>query len=102
VNRNNKTGFAALLIGLGVVILLGKFAFGFLSGLMAYLIPVLMIALGYYGVKNGSRYFGWIIMVLGAIILFSKLAWIFGLLLALGLIVVGVSILSNKRNNRTY
>jgi len=61
-----------------------------------------MIALGYYGVKNGSRFFGWIIMALGAIILFSKLAWIFGLLLAIGLIVVGVSMLSNKRNNRTY
>lgn len=102
MNGNNKTGFATLLIGLGVVIILGKFAIGFLSGLMAYLIPVLMIVLGYYGVKNGSRFFGWIIMVLGAIILFSKLAWIFGLLLALGLIVAGVSMLGNKRNNRTY
>jgi predicted membrane protein len=102
MNRNNKPGFAFLLIGLGVVILLGKFAIGFLAGLMGYLIPILMIALGYYGVKNGSRFFGWVIMILGVLILFSKMAWIFGLLLAIGLIVLGASMLSNKRNNRPY
>lgn len=102
MNRNNKSGFAFLLIGLGVVILLGKFAAGFLAGLMGYLIPILMVGLGYYGVKNGSRFFGWVIMVLGVIILFGKMAWIFGLLLAIGMIVIGVSMLSNKRNNGTY
>lgn len=102
MNRGRNSSFALLLIGLGIFILFGKFAAGFLAGLMGYLIPVLLIALGYYGVKNGSRFFGWAMMIVGGIILFSKLAWIFGLLLAIGLIVWGVSMLSNKGRNRYY
>lgn len=98
MNRNNNSGFAILLIGLGIVILLGKFAVGFLGGLMGYLIPLIMVGLGYYGVKNGSKFFGWAIMIIGGIILFSKLTWIFGLLLAIGFIALGVSMLGNQRN----
>ncbi|CAH0118230.1 MULTISPECIES: hypothetical protein [unclassified Paenibacillus] len=96
--RTNKNfGIAIAIIGLGVILLLSKF--GILGGLMGYIIPILMIALGYYGIKQGNKFFGWIILIIGTIALVSKMAWIFGILLAIGLIVFGISMLSDRRKS---
>lgn len=101
VNKGN--GLALVLIVLGGLMLLGKFTpfFGhFLGLLISYLLPVAMIALGYYGVKRGNTVFGWIVLVLGALILIGKLSWLLGPLLAIGLIVFGIMMLKDRR--RTY
>lgn len=98
VNKGN--GLAIVLIVLGSIMLLGKFTpfFGhFVGHLIGYLIPIAMIMLGYYGVKKGNAIFGWIVLVLGGLILLGKLSWLLGPLLAIGLIIFGVSMLSDRR-----
>lgn len=98
IDRSNC--FAFLLIGCGALILLNKagFHFGNVFGhIMGYLFPAAMAALGYIGVRNGSRFFGWLLMVIGGIVLFGKLSWMIGLILAIGMIAYGVSMLT-KRN----
>ncbi|MCG7410388.1 hypothetical protein MH117_23625 [Paenibacillus sp. ACRRX] len=87
---------ALLLIGLGAFLLLSKLGLSF-GGLFGYLIPVAMIALGYYGIKAGNSFFGWIFIIIGAISLIGKLSWIIGLLIAIGMICFGVSMLVGKR-----
>ncbi|MNP83084.1 hypothetical protein D3C76_1819210 [compost metagenome] len=56
-----------------------------------------MVALGFYSVKNGSRFLGWVIMIIGGLVLMSKLSWIIGLVLAIALIGYGVSLLKRNR-----
>ncbi|MNP76908.1 hypothetical protein D3C76_1742380 [compost metagenome] len=56
-----------------------------------------MIALGYYGIKRGNAFFGWIVLFLGIISLISKLAWLIVPVLGIGLIVYGISSLKGKR-----
>lgn len=83
--------------------LLGKFVpfLGFITGtIMSYLIPVIMIAIGYYGIKRGNALFGYIILIIGVLYLLGKLAWIIGPLLAIGLIVFGISMLRGKGPRR--
>lgn len=99
MNVNRSNGFALLLIGCGVLILLGKLGFG-LGGLMSYLFPLLLIGLGYIGVKQGRGFIGWMMIILGAVILLGKLSSIFGWLLAIGLILYGVSLLKDR--NRVF
>ncbi|MDF2924111.1 MAG: hypothetical protein K0R57_3025 [Paenibacillaceae bacterium] len=96
MKRNGSSGFAILLIICGALILLSKFSFG-LGGLMGYLVPLAMVVLGYYSVKRGSKVVGWVIMVIGGLILLGKFSWLIGLVIAVGLIGYGVTML--RRNN---
>jgi hypothetical protein len=93
-----NTGFAALLIAFGALILFNKLGFHlghFVGSVMGYVIPLIMVGLGYVGIKNGNK-LGWIIAGIGIIILVSKLAgWII-ILLAIGLISYGVSMLKGR------
>lgn len=98
MNRNG--GFALLLIACGALILMNKMGmhFGHLFGtIMGYLFPAAMVALGFIGVKNGSRFFGWLLMLAGGLVLLGKLSWLIGLIIAIGMIGYGVSMLT-KRN----
>lgn len=90
---------AIILIALGAFILLGKMGF-LLGGLFSYLIPIAFIALGYYGVKAGNSFFGWVFIIIGAISLIGKLSWLFGVIIAVGLIVWGIALLTGKGSNR--
>ncbi|WP_454193716.1 LiaF transmembrane domain-containing protein [Paenibacillus sp. Marseille-Q7038] len=94
-----EKNLAIILIAIGALILLGKFIpfLGFISGtIMSYLIPVIMIAIGYYGIKRGNALFGYIILIIGVLYLLSKLAWLIGPLLAIGLIIFGISMLRGR------
>lgn len=91
-----NAGFAILLIVCGALILLGKFNFGPMVG---YLIPVAMVALGYYSVRSGSKFVGWVILTIGVIALLSKFSWLIGIVIAVGLIGYGVSMLSKNRSS---
>ncbi|MNO42006.1 hypothetical protein D3C76_321880 [compost metagenome] len=94
---NRPQGFAIILIALGVLILLGKLTplFGSLFGL---LIAIAMIGLGYYGIRRGNAFFGWIVLFFGVISLISKLAWLIVPVIGIGLILYGISTLRGKRS----
>lgn len=95
-NRNSK-GLAILLIALGALILLGKLT-PFLGSLFGLLIAVAMVGLGYYGIKQGNAFFGWVILIIGLLILISKLAWLIVPVLGIGLIIYGISTLKGRRS----
>lgn len=99
MRMDGRKGFAIMLIALGVLIILNKtgFIFGHLfSSIMGIVFPLAVIFLGYLGVKNGRGLIGWILIAIGGVILFVKLSWLIGLIIAIGLIVYGWSML-NKR-----
>lgn len=88
---SGKSGFAVMLIALGVILLIGKL--GGLGWLMSYIVPIAMVGLGYYGIRNGSKFFGWLIFIIGVIALLGKFAGLIGFLIAAGFIVYGISLL---------
>lgn len=98
MKKNGSSGFAILLILCGALILFGRFSFGF-GHLLGYLIPLAMVVLGYYSIRSGSKFVGWVIMILGGLILLSKFSWIIGIVIAIALIGYGVSLL--KKNNNS-
>lgn len=94
---NSKSGLAILLIACGALILLGKIGFG-LGHLMGFLFPIALLGLGYYGIRNGSKFFGWAIFVVGLFALIGKFSGLFAIIFAAGLIIFGISILKKKRS----
>ncbi|GAB6927189.1 hypothetical protein JCM10914A_11720 [Paenibacillus sp. JCM 10914] len=95
--RNSRgNGMSILLIGVGILVLLGVFG-PLLGWLFSLLIPVLMIALGYYGVRRGNTLIGWVILGIGVIWLMGKLSWVIGPILGIILIIYGVSRLKKGR-----
>ncbi|MGM1050043.1 hypothetical protein SAMN05661091_0731 [Paenibacillus uliginis N3/975] len=100
--RSTKdNGMGILLIGLGALVLLGVFG-PVLGWLFSLLIPVAMIALGYYGIRRGNTFFGWIILGIGVLSLIGKLSWLFGPILGIVLIVYGVSRFKGGNSRRYY
>ncbi|MFD0867992.1 Uncharacterised protein [Chlamydia abortus] len=96
---DGKSGFAILLIGCGALILLNKIGFH-MGGLMGYLIPIAMIALGYFGIQSGRKILGGIVLLLGILILIGKFSWLIGLIIAFAMIAYGASML--KGTGRSY
>ncbi|GAB7388295.1 hypothetical protein BSNK01_21320 [Bacillaceae bacterium] len=89
---NKKSAFGLFLICAGAIILLSSLGFDFWGGLMGYLLPILISALGYYGIKKGNRFFGWILFAIGVMMLLGKMTWIVGVLIAIGMMAYGISI----------
>ncbi|GAA3409532.1 hypothetical protein ACFFNY_09995 [Paenibacillus hodogayensis] len=98
---NSKSGLAILLIGCGALILLGKIGLG-LGFLMSYLFPLALLGLGYYGIRNGSKFFGWAIFAVGLLALVGKFSGLFAIIFAVGLIYFGVTVLKKKQNSSTF
>lgn len=90
-----KTGLSLLVIALGILILLDQIGLG-LGWLMGYLVPIALVALGYIGIRNGSKFFGWLAFVIGLIALFSKFSGVIGFIIAIGIIAYGVSLLKKE------
>ncbi|MNM80795.1 hypothetical protein D3C81_927730 [compost metagenome] len=97
MRRNRPQGFAIILIALGVLILLGKLT-PLLGSLFGLLIAIAMVGLGYYGIRRGNAFFGWIVLFFGVISLISKLAWLIVPVIGIGLILYGISTLRGKRS----
>lgn len=95
MRRSQPNSFAVVMIVIGVLILLGKFT-PILGSLFGLIFSLLLIALGYYGIRRGNSFFGWILMFFGVVSLLSKLAWIIVPVLGIGLIVYGISSLNNN------
>lgn len=90
MRKSKGNGIGILLIALGALVLLGVLG-PLLGWLFSLLIPVAMIALGYYGIRRGNTFFGWIVLGIGVLSLIGKLSWIIGPILGIVLIVYGVS-----------
>ncbi|MDB5055303.1 MAG: hypothetical protein JWM44_3353 [Bacilli bacterium] len=95
---NRKSGFALFLIGCGALMVLDRIGFG-IGHLFGLIIPIAMLIFGYIGFQGGKRLIGGGVMLLGAVILFGKLAGLIGIILAIALIVIGVSML---KKNKAY
>ncbi|MCZ8513642.1 hypothetical protein O9H85_14590 [Paenibacillus filicis] len=98
MRMNRKTGLAALLIFFGIMILCSKIG-GFHHighSLIGFLFPLAMVGLGYLGIKNGRSTIGWILVVIGGLILFGKLSGLIAIAVAVGLIVYGFSLFRNR------
>lgn len=94
---NGKNMWAFILIGIGLLIIAGHIGFG-LGTLLSWLVPLALIGLGYYGIKNNRSFFGWLLMIIGLFGIASKFAGFFGIIIAICLIGYGVSML-RKRNH---
>lgn len=97
MNLKKGNGLAVVLIAIGALMLLGVFG-PLLGKLLGLVFPIILIALGYYGVRRGKVLIGWIILVIGVLSLIAKLSWILGPLLGIAIIVFGVSLFKKKRS----
>ncbi len=99
--QNRKgNGLAIVLIAIGAIMLMGVLP-QLIHGIFGILFPVLLVALGYYGIKSGRKIIGWVVLFIGVMSLISKLSWIIGPLLGVALVVWGISVLKGRRG-RTY
>ncbi|MED4602606.1 hypothetical protein P9314_18315 [Paenibacillus validus] len=98
MRMNKHTGLAVLLIFFGALILLNKTGFHIGHHVMSILFPAAMVGLGFVGLKNGKSIIGWILIGIGGLILLGKLSGLIGLLVAIGLIGYGVSMLRCKKS----
>ncbi|SDW49243.1 hypothetical protein [Paenibacillus sp. CF384] len=95
---NGKSALGAILVVIGALIVM-KFIGINLGWIISLLMPFILIGLGVVGIRNNSKIIGGILIVVGAIMLIGKLAGLFALLLAVGLIVWGVSLFKNRRKS---
>lgn len=93
---NGKNGWALLLIFCGALILLNFIGPG-IGAVIKLLFPLALIALGVVGIKNGRSVLGWVLVTFGLISMLSHLSGWIGLIIAVLLIVGGISML--KRRN---
>ncbi|WP_274366207.1 LiaF transmembrane domain-containing protein [Paenibacillus thermotolerans] len=92
---NGKTGLALLLIALGAIILLGKLGLH-VGHLFGAIFPIIMIALGWYGIKHGRSTIGWIVLTIGLIGLIGALSGILAILIPVAIIWFGWLMLKNR------
>lgn len=92
---NRHSGIALLLIFFGGLILLSKI--GHHPGqILGWVLPVAMVGLGWLGLNNGRKTIGAILIGVGGLILLVKMSGFFAILIAIGLIIYGISMLRNR------
>lgn len=92
---NGKTGLALLLIAAGALILLSKIGLP-VGNLLHAIFPIVMIVLGWYGIKHGRAAIGWIVLTIGFIILLGMMSGLLAIILPIALILIGWSLLKNR------
>lgn len=95
---NGKTAIGVVLVFLGAWMVLKMFGIS-LGPIFGFLFPLILIGLGYVGIKNGKNMIGGIMLAIGIIILLGKLSGVIFFLLAIGAVVLGVSLLRRSKNN---
>ena len=94
---NGKSALGAFLVVAGSLMVM-KFIGINLGWIISLLMPFILIGLGVVGVKNNSKVIGGILIVVGAFMLLGKLAGIITLLLAVGIILWGVSMFKRRKH----
>ncbi len=97
---NGKNALGALLVLVGVMAGLKFLGVNF-GAILGLLLPLILIGFGVLGWSYNKKWIGGILIALGGLMLLSKLGAILILILAIGLIVAGVS-LFKKDNRRVY
>jgi lia operon protein LiaI len=93
---NGKSALGAILVVLGGLMVL-KFLGIPMGWLFGLLMPFILIGLGVVGVKNDKKVIGTILIVVGGIMLFGKMLPLIFLLVAIGIIVWGLSMFKRER-----
>lgn len=94
---NGKSALGVLLVAVGGIAVLKFFGINF-GSLFGFLMPFIFIGFGVFGWLNGKKIIGGILAAIGGLMLLGKMGGILLLVLAIGLIVWGVSMVKN--NNR--
>ncbi|RJE91332.1 hypothetical protein D3P07_04585 [Paenibacillus sp. 1011MAR3C5] len=94
---NGKSALGVLLIVIGGLAVLNVFNIN-LGWIFGLLLPFILIGFGVVGWMNNKKIIGGVLIAIGGVMLLGKLGGIFMLLLAIGLIAVGVSLFRNKRS----
>jgi len=87
---NGKSALGAFLVVVGGLMVM-KFIGINLGWIIGLLMPFILIGLGVVGVKNNSKTIGYVLIVVGAFMLLPKIAGFLTLLVAIGVILWGIS-----------
>lgn len=96
---NGKSLIGIICIAIGGILAL-KFFNILLGPIIAFLLPFILIACGYVGLKNGKKVIGSLFLIIGFVMLLGELGSIFTLILAIVLIVGGISVIKGKFGSR--
>jgi predicted membrane protein len=94
---NGKSVLGALIVIAGSLMVMKIIGIN-LGWIISLLMPFILIGLGVVGVKNDKKVIGGILIVVGAFMLIGKLAGIIALLLAIGIILWGVSMFKRRKH----
>ncbi|MBD2847171.1 hypothetical protein IDH44_18380 [Paenibacillus sp. IB182496] len=97
---NGKTIMKTVLVIAGVYLVLKLLGIT-LGAVMSFLFPVLLIGIGWIGLKNKHSLIGVSLIVIGALLLIGKLSGLLVILGIVGLIVWGVSLLLSGKRRAT-
>ncbi|WP_139996109.1 LiaF transmembrane domain-containing protein [Paenibacillus paridis] len=97
---NGKSALGVLLVIVGGIAVLNFVGVHF-GAILGFLLPFILIGFGVVGWMNNKKWIGGILAAVGGLMLLGKLGGILVLLLAIGLIVAGVS-LFKKDKRRVY
>jgi lia operon protein LiaI len=100
LDMNGKNALGALLVLVGGIAVLKFIGVNF-GAIFGFLLPFILIGFGILGWSNNKKWIGGILIALGGMMLLGKLGGVLVLLLAIALIVFGVS-LFKKDNRRVY
>lgn len=99
---NGRSALGLLLVAVGGIVVLNVLGIH-ISGLMRWIMPLVLILLGYVGWSNNKKWLGGILITIGAIMLLGKLSGLLVLFLAIGVIVWGIALFKGDRSYRgTY
>ncbi|GGG21220.1 LiaF transmembrane domain-containing protein [Paenibacillus abyssi] len=96
---NGRTTFGIVLTVVGVWIALHLLGIS-LGPVISFLFPLILIGIGFIGLRNNSKLIGGLFIAVGAILLLVKLSKLIFVLLAIGLAVWGISMLITRRKYR--
>lgn len=97
---SGKSILGVLLVVVGGIALLNFVGIHF-GAIFGFFLPFILIGFGVVGWMNNKKWIGGILAVIGGFMLLGKLGGILVLLLAIGLIVAGIS-LFKKDKRRVY
>ncbi|WP_127533376.1 LiaF transmembrane domain-containing protein [Paenibacillus kobensis] len=95
MNMNSTKGIVLIVIGAIIALPLLGIALG---GIIKFLFPFILLGLGVVGWRNGNKVIGGLLVGFGGLLVLSKFSHLIMLLIAIALVVYGVSLVKSKRN----